>query len=224
MIGSPKQVKWAVDIQEQRLEQIETNFNELGWFNFKELSIIQKFLNAQEDSSWWIDSRHVSFYSLILWSASYAGLKLHGRNIVTNYSNIIYPFSLLHDPIPEEMKWNVELTFSLKSSNSWIAVIDNRTNIIAESEICKLIVVEPKNVQNPTEPSFYISPNKPEKSDSQNIRPLYKILVQQDGQFMGRGWQFITICRYPSGQFKVEGITGELIASFSFFMSNYQAT
>ena len=222
MIGTFKQVKWAIAIREQKLEQIEHNFQELGWFDFQELSTIQRLLNAQEEASWWIDNQRVSFFSLILWAASYAGLKLHNRNIITNYSNIIYPFSLLHDPILDEMSWNVELTFSLKSLNSWIAVIDSNTDIIAKSDICKLFVVEQNNGQNSTQPSFYVSPDKPEKSDFQNIRHLYKLLVQQDGQFMRRGWRFLTICRYPNGNFKFEGIKGELTSKFSFFTSNYQ--
>jgi hypothetical protein len=222
MIGTFKQVKWAIAIREQKLEQIEHNFQELGWFDFQELSTIQRLLNAQEEASWWIDNQRVSFFSLILWAASYAGLKLHNRNIITNYSNIIYPFSLLHDPILDEMSWNVELTFSLKSLNSWIAVIDSNTDITAKSDICKLFVVEQNNSQNSTQPSFYVSPHKPEKSDFQNIRHLYKLLVQQDGQFMWRGWRFLTICRYPNGNFKFEGIKGELTSKFSFFTSNYQ--
>jgi hypothetical protein len=222
MIGTSKQVKWAIAIREQKLEQIETNFQELGWFGFQELSTIKRLLNAQKEASWWIDNQRVSFFSLILWAASYAGLKLDNRNIVTNYSNIIHPFSLLHDPILDEMSWNVELTFSLKSLNSWIAIIDSNTEIIAESDICKLIVVEQNNIQNSTQPNFYVSPHNPEKSDSQNTRNLYKLLVQQDGQFMSRGWRFLTICRYPNGNFKVEGIKGELTSKFSFFVSNYQ--
>jgi hypothetical protein len=219
MLGTSKQVTWAIDIRRQKLEQIETNFQELGWFNFEELSTIQKFLNAQEDAGWWIYNRDVSFFNLILWAASYAGLKLFDRKIVTNYFNIIYPFPLLHDPIPEEMRWNIELTFSLKSWNSWIAVIDNRTSIMAESEICKLIVVEQDNTQDSSIPSFYISPHKPEKVDSKNTRFLYRLLQQQDGGWSQRGWQFLTICRYPNGNFKIEGMSGELITNFSFFAS-----
>jgi hypothetical protein len=220
MLGSLKQVKWAISIRNQKLEEIEEYFPRLGWFDSEKLPIIKVLLNAQEDATWWIDNRHISLYGLLLWAASQANLQLPGREDIVERSGVIYPFSTgseLDIPLSESISLEISkeipnnpINPCLKPLNPWIAVVDN------EQLNLDWYVIERNNVRNSEQPSFSLSCNEPSRTSSLSYQPLYRLFQKKDGGWSSKGWEFIIIYHYPDGRFYIEAIIGELIVRSSF--------
>lgn len=227
MIGTSKQVKWAVDIRDKKIKQIEANFQDLGWFEVEKLFIINKFLKAQEDAGWWIDNQGVSYYSLIIWAASHIGLYLHNRKLISNNADIIYPFPILNTSLPDGENPDIpdieeQINFLQPVLTSWIAVVDNKTVITPESEIVDWFIVEKNDLHSLEEYNFYLSRYQPKKSNFESYRSIYKFLCQQDGGWRQKGWQFLIICRHSNGELQIEAISGDLIAKFSLIHELFQ--
>lgn len=216
MLGTSKQVKWAIDIRDRKIKQIEEHFQELDWFPSERLFVILEILNAQEDAAWWIDNQGVSFYTLILWAGNYLGLQLNNRDIVTRNSNLLEPFLIqsLTTCMPRSRVLNQKLEV-LKANSFiplWVLVIDNQEPMTLESEVVDWYVVKEKNTQSLEHPTFHLSYSKLEDTDSE---PLRSLLTDNDGGWSQKRVQFLAIYRYPNGEFQVEAIRGELIAKFS---------
>jgi hypothetical protein len=211
MLGSSKQIKWAHEIRESKIEAIEEEFQPLDLFPIDRLTIIQKILEAQEDAVWWIDNRNVSSHSLMLWAAKQAERTPQKSKIIASDSDKIYPVSFLKPTISKPDQ---------QIAPSWIAVIDHQQPISSHSEIINWRVVDNLGA-NPLEPTFYLS-RQAEKTPPKQAQTLHRLLQQQDGGWAMRGWQFLTICRDENGKIEIEGIAGELIAPLSLIHELWQ--